>query len=175
MVCVVLFLDDFGIKYWRISLKFGTKVVGMRFYDVYSVFSNFQKQLNFIKVFPKISVFRNFGGQKLKILTFLDSHFAECVIFYLYCSFCAVCFKTFFGEFLNIEPNLVKIGVKWPHKNVNYSKIFRPNSTKFGNSMSNLCRIRYTKFWVDICNGFAVILEKTGGGGFCPHTQRGAC
>ena len=34
--------------------------------------------------------------------------------------------------------------------------------------MSNRCRIRYTKFCVDICNSFGDILEKPGGGRFCP-------
>ena len=63
---------------------------------------------------------------------------------------------------------MVKIGVKWPHKNVNFSKIFRPISTKFCHTMSNWCRIRYTKFCVDICNGFGVILEKPGGGQILP-------
>ena len=38
------------------------------------IFSNF-KNFGFYKGFPKILVFRNFGGQKLKILKFLDSHF----------------------------------------------------------------------------------------------------
>ena len=36
----------------------------MRFYDISSGFFKFSKILDFIKVFPKISVFRNFGGQK---------------------------------------------------------------------------------------------------------------
>ena len=84
----------------------------MRFYDIYSGFFKFLKILDFITVFPKISVFRNFGGQKLKILKFRDSHFVERVILHLYWPFCAVGFKTIFGEFLNIEPILVKIGVK---------------------------------------------------------------
>ena len=53
-----------------ISLKFGMKVVDMRFYDIYSGFFKFMKILDFIKVFLKISVFRNFGGPKLKISKF---------------------------------------------------------------------------------------------------------
>ena len=52
----------------------------------------------------------------------------------------------FLGEFLNMEPIFVKICVKWHHKNLNFSKSFRPISTKFDHSMSNWCRIRYTNF-----------------------------
>ena len=68
----------------------------MRFYYIYSVFLKFLKILDFIKVFPKILVFRNFGGQKLKILKFRDSHFVERVILHLSCSFRLLCFKTLF-------------------------------------------------------------------------------
>ena len=52
----------------------------MRFYDIYSGFFKFLKILDFIKVFPKISVFEIYGGQKLKILKFRDSHFVERII-----------------------------------------------------------------------------------------------
>ena len=58
-------------------------VVGMRFYDIHSGFLKFLKILDFIKAFLKISVFRNFGGQKLKVLKFRDSHFVERVILHL--------------------------------------------------------------------------------------------
>ena len=68
------------------------------------------KHFGFYSFFPKILFF--FWSQKLKILKFRDSHFVERVILHLYWSFCAVYFKTIFGEFLNIEPILVKIGVK---------------------------------------------------------------
>ena len=68
----------------------------MRFYDIYSGFLKFLKILDFIKVFPKIFVFRNFGGQKLKILKFRDSHFVEIVILHLYWSFVRFAFKTLF-------------------------------------------------------------------------------
>ena len=53
----------------------------MRFNDIYSGFLKFLKSLDFIKDFPKILVFRNFVGQKLKILKFRDSHFVELVNF----------------------------------------------------------------------------------------------
>ena len=55
----------------------------MKFYDIYSGFLKFIKILDFIKVLLKISVFRNFGGQKLKISKFRDSHFVERVILHL--------------------------------------------------------------------------------------------
>ena len=71
------------------------------------------KKLDFIKVFLKVLVFKNFGGQKLKILTFRVSHFVERVILHLERSFCVVTFKTLFlTNFFNIEPILVKIFVK---------------------------------------------------------------
>ena len=56
------------------------KVVDTRFYDMFSVFFKFLKILDFIKVFLKILVFRNFGGQKLKISKFRDRHFVERVV-----------------------------------------------------------------------------------------------
>ena len=59
-------------------------MVDLRFYDIYSGFLKFLKILDFIKVFPKISAFRNFGDQKLKILKFRDSHFVERVILLIY-------------------------------------------------------------------------------------------
>ena len=56
----------------------------MRFYDIYSgFFFKFMKILDFIKVFLKTSVFRNCGGQKLKMSQFRDSHFVELVILHL--------------------------------------------------------------------------------------------
>ena len=67
-------------------------------------FVKFLKILDSKKVFPKISVFRSFGGQKLKVLKFRDSHFVERVMLHLYCSFCAVCFKTLFlANFLTLS------------------------------------------------------------------------
>ena len=68
----------------------------MGFCYIYSGFLKFLKILDFIKVFPKILVFRNFGGQKLKILKFRDNLFVERVILHLYWSLRAVCFKTLF-------------------------------------------------------------------------------
>ena len=68
---------------------------------------------------------------------------------------------------------MVKIGVKWPHKNVNFSKISRPISTKFCHTMSNWCRIRYTKFCVDICNCFGVIQKIQEGADSAPPAGRG--
>ena len=62
----------------------------------------------------------------------------------------------------------MKIGVRWPHKNVNFSEIFRPISTKVSHWMSNWCRIMYTKFCVDICNGFGVIEKIQEGAGSAP-------
>ena len=55
----------------------------MRFYDIYSGFFTFLRILDFIKVFLKNSVFRNFGGQKLTILKFRDSHCVEGVVLHL--------------------------------------------------------------------------------------------
>ena len=53
------FLDNWGIKYCWISLKFGMEVVDKSFYDIYSGFSN---KKGFCEGFPKISVFRVFLG-----------------------------------------------------------------------------------------------------------------
>ena len=73
------------------------KVVDKRFYDIYSGFFKFMNIFDFIKFFfLKISVFRNFGSQKLKISKFLDSEFVEHVILHLSWSFCALCLKTLF-------------------------------------------------------------------------------
>ena len=68
----------------------------MRFYGIYSGSFEISKNMDFIKVFPKKLVFRNFGGQKLKILKVRDSHFVELVILHLHWSFCVVSFKTLF-------------------------------------------------------------------------------
>ena len=62
------------------------------------------KNFEFYKVFPKISVSRDFGGQKLKILKFRDSHFVERDILHLYWSFGTVCFKSLFlADFLTLS------------------------------------------------------------------------
>ena len=71
-------------------------VVDIKFYDIYSGFFKFLKTLDFIKVFPEILGFRNFGGQNLKILKFRDTHFVERVILHLNRSLCVVSFKTLF-------------------------------------------------------------------------------
>ena len=80
----------------------------------YIPFFLISKNLDFIKVFPKILFFGNFGGQKPNILKFQDfsRHFVERVILHLYWPFCVVSFKSTFGKFFNIEPILVNIGVK---------------------------------------------------------------
>ena len=78
----------------------------------YIPFFKFIKILILLRFSPKYRFFRNFWGRKPKVLTFQDSHFVERVILHLFWSFCSVCFKTIFGELLNIEPILVKIGVK---------------------------------------------------------------
>ena len=87
--------------------------------------------LDFIKVFAKISVFRNFGGQKLKISTIRETHFVERVILHLYWSFCAVCFKTlFFTNFLTLSRFWSKLAWSDPTKTSIYQKFsdrFRPN------------------------------------------------
>ena len=62
----------------------------MSFYDRYSVFFLISKILDVIKVFPKILVFRDFAGKKLKILKFPNRHFVEHVILHLYWSFLRV-------------------------------------------------------------------------------------
>ena len=169
LVCVIL--KVFGRLGYQILMDF-LKIWhdGRRHKVLWYIFRFFKflKILDFINVFLKISVFRNFGGQNLQILKFRDSHFVECVILHLCCFLCGLLPNSIFDEFRNIEPTLVKIGVKWPHKNVNFSKIFPPISTKFGHSMSNQCKVRYSKFCVDIYNGFGVILEKPRGGRFCP-------
>ena len=76
----------------------------------YIPFFQSSKKFGFMKVPP--IVFKEFGGLKLQIVKFWDSQFVELVILHLYCSFCAVSFKSDFGEFLNIEPILDKIGMK---------------------------------------------------------------
>ena len=125
------FLDDWGTKYWWIFLKFGMEVVYMRFYYIYSGFLKFLKILDFIKVFPKISVFRNFGGQKLKILKFRDSHFVERVILHLYLSFCAVCFKTLFlANFLTLNRFWPKLAWSDPTKASIFQKKFPADFNK---------------------------------------------
>ena len=90
------FLDDWGTKYWWISLKFGIMVIDMKFYDIYSGFFKLLKVLDYIKFFLKNSIFRGFGDQKLKILKFRDKHFVELVILHLYWSFGVVSFKILF-------------------------------------------------------------------------------
>ena len=60
------FLDDWGTKYWWISIKFGIKVVDMGLYDINFVFfSNFLKK-GFYLGFPENIGFWNFGGSKTK-------------------------------------------------------------------------------------------------------------
>ena len=140
----------------------------MRFYDIYSDFFKFLKILDFLKVFPKISIFRNFGGQKLKIVKFRDSYFVERVILHLYWSFCAVCFKILFlANFLTLSRLWSKSALKRPHKKVNFSKGVQPILTKFGHSMSTRCRIRYTTFCADILQR---IYKSAKGGG--PRARR---
>ena len=68
----------------------------MRFYDIYAGFLKFLKNFGFDKGFPKNIGFLKFGGQKLKILKFRDSHFVELVILHLYWSFGVVFFKPLF-------------------------------------------------------------------------------
>ena len=79
-------------------------------------FFQISKKFEFYEGFPKISVFRDFGRLKLKILKFRDCHFVECVMLHLYCSFCAVYYKTLFlvlANFLTLSLCiLVKNGVK---------------------------------------------------------------
>ena len=94
------------------------------------------KKMDFIKVFQKILVFQNFGDPNPKVLKCRYSHFLERVILHLYWLFVWFALNSIFGEFLNIEPILVKVGVKWPHKTPIKKKIL-PISTKFGHSMSN--------------------------------------
>ena len=48
------------------------------------------KILDFIHVFPKKLVFRNFGSQKLKTLEFRNSHFVERVILHLFTNFVSI-------------------------------------------------------------------------------------
>ena len=125
------FLDDFGAKYWWISLKFGMAVVDMRFYDIYSVFQ-ISKNFGFcIKGFLKNIGFSKFWGKKIKILKFRDSHFVERVILHLPWSFCAVCLKyLFLAIFLTLSRFWSKLAWSDPTKtsiSQNISDRFRPN------------------------------------------------
>ena len=100
-----------------------------------SVFVQISKNFEFYKGFPKkTSGFRNFGGQKLKTLTFRDSHFAECVIFHLNCSFCAVCFKTLFLA------NFLTLSWFW-------SKLSWSDPTKTSISQKNNFPIDFDQIW----------------------------
>ena len=84
-------------------------VLYLKVYDIYPVFFFISKKMEFIKVFPTISFFRDFGGKIINVLKFRDSHFVERVILHLNWYFCVVCFKIlFFCKFLNIEPILVR-------------------------------------------------------------------
>ena len=62
------FFKVFGLFGYQILMdfhvKFGMKVVDMRFYDIYSVFSNEKKNFGFYKVFPKNIGFLFFLGSK---------------------------------------------------------------------------------------------------------------
>ena len=127
------------------------------------------KIFEFYKGFPKNIGFSKFLGSKSKNFEISRSpccracHFTSMLVF-----LCGLLKKSYFVEFLNTKPILDKIGVKGPHKNVNFSKNIRSISTKLGHQMSNRYRIRYTKFCVDICMGFGVILEKPGGADSVP-------
>ena len=102
MVCVVF--ESFWRFGYQILMDF-LKIwyVGSRHEVLWHIFRFFKvlKILDFIKVFSKISIFRNFGGQKLKILKFWDRHFVERLILHSYASFCAVCLKTLFYRTLS--------------------------------------------------------------------------
>ena len=84
LVCVVfeVFLDDWGTKYWWISLKLGTEVVDIRFYDIYSGCFQIKKKLLY-RFSQKISFFLDLGIKKSKFwnvkITILYS-----VLFYIY-------------------------------------------------------------------------------------------
>ena len=65
----------------------------------------------FYKSFQKYRFFE-IGGFNLKIGKFGDSHFVERVILHVYWSFLCGLLSPIFGEFPNIEPILVKLGVK---------------------------------------------------------------
>ena len=58
---------------------------------------------------------------------------------------------------------LSKNGLYWRQKNVIFSNIFQMIYMKLAQSMSNWCIIRYSKFRVDICNGFGVTAKIRGG------------
>ena len=140
MVCVVFEcfwtiwvsnIDGFSYKLWYVGRRHEV------LWHIYSVFQ-ISKKFRFCKGFPKNIDFSKFWGLKLKILKFRDSHFVERVILHLYWPFCAVCFKLYFWRILNIEPILVKIGVKWPHEKVNFSK---KNSHRFRRNFVIRCQV----------------------------------
>ena len=111
----------------------------MRFYDIYSgvFFSLISENFGFYKGFPKLSIFRNFGGKKLKILKFRDIYFIELVILHPYWSFCVVGFKTLFlANFLTLSRFWSKTACSDPTK-TSISQKNRPTSIKFCHSMSN--------------------------------------
>ena len=69
---------------------------------------------------------------------------------------------------------LSKNGLYWRQKNVIFSNIFQMIYMKLAQSMSNWCIIRYSKFRVDICNGFGVTAKIREGVRFCPPPPNGA-
>ena len=132
-------------------------------------FFQISKNFGFYKGFPNFFFLEIFGVKNWKFENF-EKAILYSLSFYIY--------NLFFGEFLNIESILVKIDVKWPYKNVDFSKFFLPISTKLGHSTSNLCRIKYIKFCGDICIGFEVILENQEGADSVPPSGarvKGSC
>ena len=79
-------------------------------------FFRITKIFGFYKGFPNNICFSLILGSKTENFVNFEEAILYSVSFYI--------LTLFFDEFLNIEPILVKIDVKWPHKNVDFSKNF---------------------------------------------------
>ena len=144
-------------------------------WHIFRCFSNFEKN-RFYKGFPKNIGFSRLEGFKTQSFEISRYPFCRACHFTSILLFLCGWLKTlFFANFLTSSRFWLKLAWTDPHKNVNFSKNFQLILTKFCHSMSNWCRIRYTKFCVDICNGYGVILEKPGREQILPPPQRGAC
>ena len=78
-----------GVKNYRIELKICTLVEDRKLYNIYSGFLKILKILDFVIIFLKKVIFRNFWGQKTKISKIRDSHFVDlallCIIYFFVC------------------------------------------------------------------------------------------
>ena len=127
------------------------------------------KFLDFRSIFPEKLVFWNCGGQNAKFLKIRDSHLAENSIYFVLTPFvCDLLQYTFIYDRYSWRLFLAQNRMTWRHWHVIFSKLFRPNLTKFWDKVSNWCPIRYWKFGGDILRSSQVIANIREGGRICP-------